>query len=156
VHRVSSPIAALIEPIAPARLGRSFRWLLASAIVDNVGDGIVLSAGPLLIAALTRDPFLVSLAVLARVMPPLLFGLVAGTVADRIERRLIVIGVNVGRAVVLAVLATMIATGTASIAIVLAAIFILGTAETFADIGTSSLLPGSDSGCSRRPAHSEA
>ena len=140
--RVSSPIASLIEPIAPARLGRSFRWLLASAIVDNVGDGIVLSAGPLLIAALTRDPFVVSLAVLARVMPPLLFGIVAGTVADRIERRLIVIGVNVGRAVVLAILATMIATGTASIAIVLAAIFILGTAETFADIGTSSLLPG--------------
>ena len=34
-----------------------------------------------------------------------------------------------------------IASGTASIAIVLIALFILGTAETFADVGSSSLLP---------------
>ena len=47
------------EGIAPARLGRSFRWLLASSIVTNIGDGIALAAGPLLLASQTRDPFLV-------------------------------------------------------------------------------------------------
>jgi Transmembrane secretion effector len=34
------------ELIAPSRLGRSFRWLLASSWVTNLGDGITLAAGP--------------------------------------------------------------------------------------------------------------
>ena len=45
------------------------------------------------------------------------------------------------RAVVLGLLATTIVSDTASIAIVLAALFTLATAETFADVGSSSLLP---------------
>lgn len=134
-------IESVVEPIAPARLGRSFRWLLSSALVSNAGDGIALAAGPLLVASQTRDPLLVSMALLAEVLPKLLFGVLAGAAADRIDRRRIVIGMNVGRAIVLAVLAATIASGTANIAIILAALFILGTAETFADVGGSSLLP---------------
>ena len=134
-------LAPLVETIAPATLGRSFRWLLSASLVTNVGDGIALAAGPLLIASQTRDPLLVSMALLAQQLPNLLFGIVAGGVADRFDRRRIVIAVNLGRAVVLAVLAATIASGTVSIAVVLLALFLLGTAETFADVGSSSLLP---------------
>lgn len=136
-----SPIARAASTVAPARLGRSFRWLLASSVVTNVGDGIALAAGPLLIAAQTRDPLLVSMAVLFQTLPALLFGVPAGAIVDRHDRRLIVVGVNLARAAVLAVLAATIVTGTVSIAVVLVALFVLGTAETFADVGTSSLLP---------------
>lgn len=62
--------ALIPETIAPSRLGRSFRWLLASSIVTNVGDGIALAAGPLLVAAQTRDPLLVSMALLSQQLPP--------------------------------------------------------------------------------------
>ena len=134
-------ISTVVEPIAPARLGRSFRWLFTSSVVSNVGDGIALSAGPLLIAAQTSDAFLVSMAFLAQISPPLLFGAIAGAAADRVDRRRIVVWVNLARAVVLAVLAATIATGTVDINIVLATLFVLGTAETFADVGASSLLP---------------
>jgi MFS family permease len=130
-----------IEAVAPARLGRSFRWLLSSALVTNAGDGIALAAGPLLVASQTRDPLLVSMALLAQVLPQLLFGVFAGVVADRFDRRRIVASLNVVRAVVLAGLAATIAVVTVNIAIVLAALFVLGTAETFADVGSSSLLP---------------
>ncbi len=106
-----------------------------------MGDGVALSAGPLLIASQTRDPLLVSMALLAQTLPKLLFGLPAGAVADRHDRRRIVAGVNLGRAAMLAVLAGTIVTGTVSIAIVLVSLFILATAETFADVGSSSLLP---------------
>jgi MFS family permease len=138
---VSSAISTLIEPIAPARLGRSFRWLLASAIVSNAGDGIALAAGPLLVASQTRDPLLVSMALLAQTLPPLLFGVLAGAAADRIDRRRIVIAMNVARAGVLTALAGTIASGAVNIAVVLAALFVIATAETFADVGGSSLLP---------------
>lgn len=134
-------ISTLVEPIAPARLGRSFRWLFASSVVSNVGDGIALAAGPLLIASQTSDPLLVSMALLAQVLPPLLFGVIAGAAADRLDRRGIVIVVNLARALVLAVLAATITTGVVSIEVVLASLFVLGTAETFADVAASSLLP---------------
>jgi MFS family permease len=139
--QVPSPLGPALETIAPVRLGRSFRWLLASSIATNLGDGLTLAAGPLLVASLTRDPFLVSMAVFAQTLPALLFGVFAGVTADRLDRRRIMIGVNLGRSVLLAVLAGTIVSGTVSIAIVLVALFILGTAETFADVGGSSLLP---------------
>jgi MFS family permease len=131
----------MIEAVAPSRLGRSFRWLLASSVISNVGDGIALSAGPLLVASQTRDPLLVSFALLAQQLPNLLFGLPAGAIADRFDRRRIVAGVNLVRAAVLVVLAATIVGGAVSILIVLAALFVLGTAEIFADIGSSSLVP---------------
>ena len=132
---------SLIERIAPARLGGSFRWLFASSLVTNVGDGIALAAGPLLIASQTSDAFLVSMAVMARVLPPLLFGFVAGAIADRMDRRRVVIVVNLARAAMLGVLAITVATDTVNIAIILASLFVLASAETFADVSSGSLLP---------------
>lgn len=134
-------IATLLEPIAPARLGRGFRWLLASAVVMNLGDGIILAAGPLLVASQTGDAFLVAMAYFAQVTPALLFSIVAGAAADRLNRRTISIVLNLARAVVLAILAAAIASDSVSILLVLAALFLLSTAETFADIAEGSLLP---------------
>ena len=131
----------VLDVVAPPRMGTGFRWLLSSSWVSNLGDGIAVAAGPLLVAAQTGDPLLVALAGLLQRLPWLLFGLHAGVIADRHDRRLIVIAVNGARAVVLAVLALSIATGAVSVAIVLAAMFLLGTAETFADITTGTLLP---------------
>ena len=108
---VSSLIARPTETIVPARLGRSFRWLLAAAIVNNIGDGIVLAAGPLLVASQTSDPFLVSMAVLSGYLPTLLFGVLGGALADRFDRRRMVIVVDLVRAPALVVLVATIVTG---------------------------------------------
>ena len=141
LRRVANPFALHAESIAPARLGRSFRWLLATALVNNVGDGLALAAGPLLVASQTRDPLLVSMAVLAQTLPVLLFGFAAGVVADRVDRIRLMAAVNLVRAAVLALLASTIVTGQVSIVAVLVTLFVLGTAETFADIGGQSILP---------------
>lgn len=135
-------LARPTEAIVPTRLGRSFRWLLAAAIVNNFGDGVVLAAGPLLVASQTSDPFLVSMAVLSEYLPTLLFGVLGGTVADRFDRRRMVIVVDLARALALVVLVATIVAGAISIAVVLVILFILGTAETFADSASSTLLPG--------------
>ena len=139
---VRSLLARPIETVVPTRLGRSFRWLLSATIVNNVGDGIVLAAGPLLVASLTSDPFLVSLAVLSEYLPVLLFGVLGGAAADRFNRRRMVVLANLGRAVALIVLVATIVSGTVGIGIVLVTLFVLGTAETFADSASSTLLPG--------------
>jgi MFS family permease len=136
-----SPLAPVVEAVAPARLGTGFRWLLVTSLITNTGDGVALAAGPLLVASQTRDPLLVSMALLAQNVPVLLFGVAAGVVADRVDRVRIMAVVNLVRAVILGLLAASIVSGVVSIAVVLGALFVLGTAETFADVGGSSLLP---------------
>ena len=137
-----SLLARFTETVVPARLGRSFRWLLSATVINNIGDGIAISAGPLLVASQTRDPFLVSMALLSQYLPVLLFGVLGGTIADRVDRRRMVVVVDLARAVVLSVLVITVVSGNVNIAVVLATLFLLGTAETFADSASSALLPG--------------
>ncbi len=68
-------VSRVVEAVVPRRLGTGFRWLLASSWTTNLGDGIALAAGPLLVASQTDSPFLVALAALVQWAPPLLFGL---------------------------------------------------------------------------------
>ncbi len=130
----------VIETLLPARLGRNFRWLFAASSVSNLADGIMLSAGPLLVASVTRDPFLVAMAVFLQQVPWLLFGVAAGALIDRLDRRLLTATVDLCRAAVLAVLATTVATGVVNVWVVLATMFLLGTAETFADNAGSTMV----------------
>jgi MFS family permease len=134
-------VTGVLEKVAPARLGTPFRWLLGASWTSNLGDGILLAAGPLLVASQTDDPFLVALAVVLQRVPWVLFGLAAGVAADRFDRRRIMVAVELARGVVLAALTALIVTDQAAIGVVLAAMFLLGTAEAFADTTATTLLP---------------
>ena len=131
----------VVEKLLPARLGTDFRWLISSSWVSNLGDGIAIAAGPLLVASQTKDPFLVASAALLQRIPWLLFGLQAGALADRLNRRLLVAIVDLIRAGILLLLCLSIATGVVSVTIVLIAAFLVGTAEVFADSTAGTLLP---------------
>ncbi len=134
-------MSSLVEIVVPRRLGPGYRWLLASSWTSNLGDGIVLAAGPLLVASQTDQEFLVALAALVQWLPPLLLGLYAGALTDRVDRRRLVIAVDLVRCAVLVLLATAVLTGAVSIGVVLVALFLLGTAEMFADNASSTILP---------------
>lgn len=127
--------------VAPPRFGTGFRWLLGSSWISNLGDGVVIAAGPLLVASLTADALLIAAAAFLQWLPPLLFGLYAGALSDRLDRRRVIGVVNAVRAVVLAVIAATILTDTVSITVVLGCLFALGTAEVFADNAAQTLLP---------------
>ncbi len=92
-------------------------------------------------ASLTRDAFLVSMALTAQWLPMLLFGMGGGVAADRLDRRRMVVVVNLARAGVLLALVALVVTETLTIAWALVVLFVLGTAETFADSASSTLLP---------------
>ena len=131
----------LVEAVLPGRMGTSFRWLVGSTWVSNLGDGIGLAAGPLLVASETQDPGLVALAGLLERLPWLLFGLWAGVLADRRNRRLLVVAVDLARAGVLVVLTLTIVTGQVNVPVILVTMFVLGLAECFADTTSQTLLP---------------
>ena len=131
----------MLDRIAPPRMGRSFRWLLGSTYVSNVGDGIALAAGPLLVASQTDNEILVAMAALLQRLPWLLFGLYAGALADRVDRRRMVMIADGLRGVVLVGLSVVIVTGAFNIAAVLTAMLLLGIAEVFVDTPSQTLLP---------------
>lgn len=129
------------EAVAPARLGRSFRWLLASSWISSLGDGLALSAGPLLVASQSHNAILVASATLLLRLPWLVLGLHAGAIADRLDRKAMVALCDGLRAVVLFLLSISILTGTVNIALVLCTMFLLGVAEVFSETASRTLLP---------------
>ncbi|MCW2786756.1 MAG: transporter [Marmoricola sp.] len=134
-------MSTLVETVFPARLGTGFRWLVGSSWVTNLGDGVLIAAGPLLVASQTRSPFLVASAMVALQLPWLLVGLFAGALADRLDRRRVIMVANAVRGLVLAGLCTVVATGHVNIALVLVTMVALGTAETFVDATSGTLTP---------------
>ncbi|MGP4110301.1 MFS transporter [Streptomyces sp. 4N509B] len=128
-----------------AGLGRDFNRLWGAAAVNNLGDGIVAAAAPLLVASVTSDPLLVGFAAFAQQLPWLLFSLVSGVYVDRLDRRRLIVVVNVIRATVVGGLTLVVALWHEDAVPLLPAVyvagFLLGTCETLADNASSSLVP---------------
>jgi hypothetical protein len=93
------------------------------------------------VASQTRSPLAVAMAAFLQRLPWLLFGVYAGVVADRFNRRVIVIVTGLVRAGILLLLTASILTRRVGIAVVLAALFLFGVDEVFGDTTTTTLLP---------------
>jgi MFS family permease len=118
----------------------AFNRLWAAVAVSNLGDGVLLAAGPLLVATITTDPVAVSTAMFAQTLPWLLFALAGGAIADRLPRRALVVTGNLVRAAVMAVLASVLAAGTPALWQLYLVSFLFGTIETVADTAHGALI----------------
>jgi predicted MFS family arabinose efflux permease len=123
------------------RLGAGFNRLWAAAAVSNLGDGITMVAGPLLLASVTGNPVLIAGGAFAQQLPWLLFALFSGAFADRFDRRRLIVAANLGRALALAVLTAAVAAGNPPVLLIYAVLFTLGTGETLVDTASGALLP---------------
>jgi len=132
-----------VGALLPESLGMNFRWIWSSTTIGNLGDGVLLAAGPLLVASITPEPFAVAMAFFAQRLPWFLFGLLAGALVDRVERRVLVVIVDSSRAAVLGILTVAIASDVATLPIIYLAMFLLGTAETIADNAGGALVASS-------------
>ena len=93
---------------------------MAGSGVSNLGDGVYVTALPLLAATLIRDPLPVSAVMFAEWLPWLLFGLLAGALLDRWERRRVMWMVDAARLVVVGSFAAAVLAGWASIPLLMA------------------------------------
>jgi MFS family permease len=113
---------------------------LANA-VSVTGDGVTVTAGPLLAASITRDPLLVAGALFAQLLPWLIFALLSGVLVDRQEPARLIVIVDLLRAAALVGLAVSVLAGTAHLAALYGALFIVGIGSTVSDTAALSLLP---------------
>ncbi len=130
-----------LRALVSARLGADFTRLWTASAVSNIGDGVTMAAGPLLVASVSDDPALIAGAVFVQQLPWLLFALISGAYVDRLDRRRLVVVVNLLRAAALAGLTLTVATETVTVAVIYAVLFLLGAGETVADTAMGALLP---------------
>jgi len=150
-----------VSPDSQSRLGPGYRRLFAASTISNLGDGIGQIAYPWLASAVTRNPLLVALVAVFQRLPWLIFSLPAGVITDRYERRKLMVGANVARALLTTAVAllvvseqdtlpsparlddvsTVIPTNVMLYMVVLVATLFLGTAEVLYDNTAQTIMP---------------
>jgi MFS family permease len=102
---------------------------------------MVAAAAPLLVASISDDPVLIGLAVFVQQLPWLLFSLFSGAVIDRIDKRRLIVAVDVLRGLLVAAFALSVWSGHVSIPLIYGMAFVLGTGETLAANAAATLVP---------------
>jgi MFS family permease len=119
---------------------RDFRLLMASAAVSQVGDWLYNVALTVYVYDQTHSTAWIGVITLLRLIPYVILAPLGGVVADRYERRMVLLASDVIRAVLMALLAFAVAGGTAVLVVGL-----LATASTAAGTAylpaTVALLP---------------
>jgi len=92
----------------PLWRNREFVLLQTGQLLSSFGNQVSYLAYPLLVLAETGSPAKAGLVSFARLLPALLFGLLAGVAADRYDRRALMLGADALRALALATLAAAI------------------------------------------------
>ena len=95
-----SSAAAAKEP-----LGKPFWRLWTASAISNLGDGVGFIAYPWLASAVTRSPLLLAIVGLVQALPWLLFSIPAGVIVDRLDRRRIVVFMDLFRGILTALIA---------------------------------------------------
>lgn len=135
------PPAAGIRVRLSGGLGTNYWRLWTSSAASNLADGVFQVAFPLLAIQLTDSPLLVAGVIAVGRLPFLFFVLVAGALADRLDRRRTMVAVGALRAVVAGVLALGVVSGWISLPILYAAALVLGIGETLFDTAAQSIMP---------------
>ncbi|GHI08568.1 antibiotic transporter [Streptomyces cellostaticus] len=125
---------------APAWRG-GFGRLWSAAVLSSSGDALRTAALPLLAASLTDRPVLIASVTACGYLPWIVFGLLGGAVADRVDQRRAMWAVDAVRGLLVAGFAVAVGLGHASIALLVALAFALTTLQTLFDNAATALLP---------------
>src|SRR5437667_4417323 len=87
-----------------ARLSPDFRKFWIGQTISQLGSSFTLFATPLLIFNLTHSAVNLGIATAANFVPYLLIGLIIGAWVDRVDRKRLMISVDIARAAVIALI----------------------------------------------------
>jgi predicted MFS family arabinose efflux permease len=118
-----------------------FGRLWSAAVISRFGDALRGAALPLLAVSLTDRPLLIASVTACGYLPWIVFGLLGGAVADRVDQRRAMWTVDAVRGLLVAAFAVAVALGYASILLLIALAFALTTLQTLFDNASTALLP---------------
>jgi MFS family permease len=123
------------------RLPRDFWRFWAASTISNLGDGVRLVALPLLAVRLTDDPLVVSGILALAFLPWVVVGSISGAIVDRVDRRRLIILVQVCRAVVALAFAAAVSIGSVAIWMLYVTAFAIAVGETLVDSAAQAAVP---------------
>lgn len=103
----------------PLGRNRDFKTLLSTQGVSSIGDAVSFTALPLLVFALTGSGAAMGLVGALQTLPDLLFGMVAGALADRSDRKRMMFLADVGRALLTALIPISVWLGGPTLVVIL-------------------------------------
>lgn len=127
-------------------LPRSFRLLWGATALSNFGDGLRLVALPLLATTVTSDPRLIAGVTVAERLPWLFFILPGGAWADRYDRRVLRMRLDIARAVVMTGLVAVVLLDQVSIVAIFVVAALLASAEAVVDSSSMAMIPATVDG----------
>ena len=92
------------------RLGPNYWKLWTASVTSNFGDGVSTVAYPWLASAVTRNPIQIALIGVAARLPWLVFTLPAGVITDRVDRKRLIVAMDLLRFAITATVAAIVAT----------------------------------------------
>lgn len=125
------------KPALGSRFGRF--WLAAG--LSGVGDGISLAAAPLMASKLTDDSRLIAGVTMALTLPYVVFGIPAGVLVDRFDRRRSMAVIDFVRFGAVATFALTVLFGQPALALLYVVFFVIGTGETYFRNASQALVP---------------
>lgn len=125
----------------PRGLGRDFGWFWAARMVAVVGSALTAVALPVIVYDLTESASLTSAVTALQVAPYLVFGLLAGAMADRLPRRRIMLGAQLVSALSLLTIPAAQHLGTLHVAHVLVVTALVSSAFVWFDAAAFGALP---------------
>ncbi|MEQ1698691.1 MAG: MFS transporter [Ilumatobacteraceae bacterium] len=128
-------------PPGAGRLPRPFHLLWTATAVSNIGDGLRLTALPLLATSITTDPRAIAGVAIAERVPWLVFILPGGAWADRFDRRALRMRLDTARALVMAGLLVAISFDRVTLAAIYAVAALLASAEAVVDSSSMAIVP---------------
>lgn len=108
-----------MQPGVSLRRNRDFRVFLGGQGVSALGDAITFTALPLLVVILTGSGVTMGLVGVLTTLPDLVLGLPAGALADRWDRRWMMLYADLGRAVLTALVPISLIMGLDTVAVIL-------------------------------------
>lgn len=120
---------------------RDWRRYWTSRIVSYAGGTITYVAAPILVYSLSGSPLLTGVTAATEGLPYLLFGLLAGALADRMDRRRVMVGADLVNAFVLATVPIAAALGRLTAAHVILAGLVTMTVFVFWDAANFGAVP---------------
>jgi MFS family permease len=123
----------------PALQERDFRYLWFAGLLSDAGDWMLLIALPIVVYGLTGSALGTSVAFLAELVPGIVLAPFAGRLADRADRRRVMLVVTFLQA--LSLLPLLLVGGDSGLAIVYAVIVVQASLATLFDPSKNALLP---------------
>lgn len=120
---------------------KPFVALWTASTASNLADGFFKLALPLYAATLTKSPSQVVGVMTALTLPWLLFSLPVGSLADRLDRRLLMTGAHLLRVAVLVTFVVLMLSAKVPLLPLYVIAFALGVAEVVADTAAAAILP---------------